>query len=390
MASATIGTQSGNGSSQSNGKQRSSAGPSPYAQPFALSEQYKQERQSAAAANGTSDPSPQPTPFAHDLSVKLICSNCHADPPNIMEEFASGDLVCGECGLILGDRIVDTRSEWRTFANEEGDDPSRVGQADNPLMDGLTETLGTRIAFDGSAGATLQRAMNRVNGTQHQNILDAFEDIQRKCDSIHLNRQVSEIAKQLYKRVEMERILRGKKTDAIIAATIFIACKMANVPRTFVEICGLTKVSKKLIGQCYNEIQKVFGLRQPMAAAAAEGSSGGVGPTNAVDLINRFSNHLALDQPTSRCVRDVAEQVRSEGLLAGRSPITIAAACIFFATTVMGKEISAKAISNAAGVSDVTIRTSFRNLVEHKNKILTSSMLAKHKEADPANLSSSN
>ena len=51
--------------------------------------------------------------FGPDLAVRLICPECKDPMPNIVEEFGSGDLVCGTCGLILGDRVVDTRSEWR-------------------------------------------------------------------------------------------------------------------------------------------------------------------------------------------------------------------------------------------------------------------------------------
>jgi len=60
----------------------------------------------------------QPT-YGPDLAVRLICPECRDPNPNIVEEFGSGDLVCGGCGLVLGDRIVDTRSEWRVslFSN---------------------------------------------------------------------------------------------------------------------------------------------------------------------------------------------------------------------------------------------------------------------------------
>ena len=51
--------------------------------------------------------------FAPDLAVRLICNDCRENPPNLVEDFSSGDVVCGSCGLILGDRIIDTRSEWR-------------------------------------------------------------------------------------------------------------------------------------------------------------------------------------------------------------------------------------------------------------------------------------
>jgi len=73
---------------------------------------------------------------------------------------------------------------------------------------------------------------------------------------------------------------------------------------------------------------------------------------------------------------DVATEVAivgdgDEGLLAGRSPITIAAACIYFATALLGQSVSAKSISNAAGVSDVTIKSSYKGLVDSKSRILT-------------------
>lgn len=58
-------------------------------------------------------PTQQKSNFGPDLSVRLICPECRDPNPNIVEEFGSGDLVCGNCGLVLGDRIVDTRSEWR-------------------------------------------------------------------------------------------------------------------------------------------------------------------------------------------------------------------------------------------------------------------------------------
>jgi len=52
--------------------------------------------------------------FGPDLAIHLICRQCKDPVPNIVEQFGSGDLVCADCGLILGDRIVDTRSECKS------------------------------------------------------------------------------------------------------------------------------------------------------------------------------------------------------------------------------------------------------------------------------------
>ncbi len=57
--------------------------------------------------------STRPADAGPDLAVRLICPDCKDPNPKIVEEFESGDLVCGDCGLVLGDRIVDTRSKCK-------------------------------------------------------------------------------------------------------------------------------------------------------------------------------------------------------------------------------------------------------------------------------------
>lgn len=50
-----------------------------------------------------------------DLNVLLICPDCKLNPPYLIEEFSRGDTICGSCGMVLAERAIDTRSEWRTF-----------------------------------------------------------------------------------------------------------------------------------------------------------------------------------------------------------------------------------------------------------------------------------
>jgi len=75
------------------------------AQPFPLARDEEQHQQLH-----------QPKRREVDLAVRLVCPDCRDETPNIEEEFSSGDLVCRGCGLVLGDRIVDTRSECMLFA----------------------------------------------------------------------------------------------------------------------------------------------------------------------------------------------------------------------------------------------------------------------------------
>ena len=44
---------------------------------------------------------------------------CESHPNSVLiEDHRAGDMICSMCGLVVGDRIVDVSSDWRTFAND--------------------------------------------------------------------------------------------------------------------------------------------------------------------------------------------------------------------------------------------------------------------------------
>jgi transcription initiation factor TFIIB len=255
-------------------------------------------------------------------------------------------------------RTISTSSDVQTFANDEGDDPSRVGAASDPLLDGI-EQLDTTISFkDGGSGIAreLQRAASRSQSTRgEKNILSAFRDIASWCDQFSLPKTISDIAKQLYKRADDEKILRGKPYDALIAACIFIACRQAHVPRSFKEICNLTHVSKKALGQCYKVLESQFNLSQPVAngqdAAHASGPE---------DLLIRYCNHLNLAPRVHSVCREVIIRAREHGVADGRSPVSIAGGAIYFVCILMDEPRTCREISGVAGVSEGTIKLVYK------------------------------
>ncbi|PIO74888.1 TFIIB zinc-binding protein, partial [Teladorsagia circumcincta] len=77
--------------------------------------------------------------------------------PNVhlVEDHRAGDVVCPECGLVVGDRLVDVGTEWRSFSNERsGADPSRVGAPENPLLSGGDLSTSIAVGFGASDGDT--------------------------------------------------------------------------------------------------------------------------------------------------------------------------------------------------------------------------------------------
>ncbi|VDK28518.1 unnamed protein product [Anisakis simplex] len=84
---------------------------------------------------------------------------CEQHPlANLIEDHRAGDLICPECGLVVGDRIVDVGTEWRSFSGEKsGVDPSRVGAPENPLLG--SSDLSTSIAVHYGSSDSDQRCI---------------------------------------------------------------------------------------------------------------------------------------------------------------------------------------------------------------------------------------
>ena len=89
----------------------------------------------------------------------------------------------------------------------------------------------------------------------------------------------------------------------------------------------------------------------------------------------RFCNRLNLGPDITRKAELLAERIDKVGALAGRSPLSAAAACIYFVSHVMKSPRSAKEIATIVGVSDGTIRTSYKLLWEKKDELVDAEWL---------------
>lgn len=99
--------------------------------------------------------------------------------------------------------------------------------------------------------------------------------------------------------------------------------------------------------------------------------------TNARDLCLRYCNQLGLkSQQFVKVSQGLADKMSTVGDLAGRSPLSVAAACIYMASYLLGKPKTAKEISQVAGVSDGTIRTAYKYLYQERERLIESAWIA--------------
>ncbi|KAL6978490.1 Transcription initiation factor IIB-2 [Sarracenia purpurea var. burkii] len=135
---------------------------------------------------------------------------------------------------------LDETSEWRTFANESGDnDRVRVGSPTNPLLtDGSLSTVISKpndVTSD-LYSSSLGRWQNRSSNPDRSLIL-AFKTIATMSDRLGLVATIKDRANEIYKKVEDQKSSRGRNQVAILAACLYIACRQEDKPRTVKEIC---------------------------------------------------------------------------------------------------------------------------------------------------------
>lgn len=83
----------------------------------------------------------------------------------------------------------------------------------------------------------------------------------------------------------------------------------------------------------------------------------------------RFCSHLGLPFFIQSGAKRIAILQRDMGILAGRSPISVASACIYFASHLYNVPKSAKDIAGVAGVSEVTIKIAYKLLYPKREEI---------------------
>ena len=56
--------------------------------------------------------------YASGMASARVACRYHPDAP-LIEDYRAGDLICPECGLVVGDRVIDVGSEWRSLSETE-------------------------------------------------------------------------------------------------------------------------------------------------------------------------------------------------------------------------------------------------------------------------------
>ena len=339
-------------------------------------------------ANGAENLPPSAYPaWRENLNIHLICPDCKQNPPDLVED--SADTICGNCGRVLAERIVSYESEWRTFNTDEkgGDDPNRVGEVENDLLYGNS---GTTIGGGGANISKETRKLKKAQAMQNEDknnraLQSAYAIVDGWADADHLPLTVKQQAKSYYKQVYDANAFRGKNTTAVLAGCLFIACRNGRVPRSFAELVNITKVTKKEIGRTFKQLERFLNDKSDEHIRQLEADGGivnrdavgyhGQTSTNPIELMPRYCAMLGLSFRVQVIAVELAKEVTDIPALAGRSPLSAASACLYFAAHLMGKPVKLDKVCQVCNTSEATTKGAYKTLYLMREKLVKSDWL---------------
>jgi transcription initiation factor TFIIB len=292
------------------------------------------------------------------MKSSIVC--CMCDSGRQITDLESGEIVCGICGRVSTDKATEGRREWRPVSSENNS-RQRLGSPSSLAFHdmGLSTIIG-RVNKD-SAGRNLDASMNytmqrlrtwdartRAQAAGHRSLLQAFNELERLRDKLSLSDAMVQKTAYIYRKAQEKQLARGRSVSSILAAAIYIACRELGSAKTLRDLIEITNVKRTMLTRSYRLLVLELDIKVPSI--------------DPMKCIIKIANRAKLSEKIQRVAMSTMNDAINKEISAGKDPMGLAAAVIYLSCLTVGEATTQREIAVAAGVTEVTIRTRFKDL----------------------------
>jgi len=295
--------------------------------------------------------------------LKNICSECGCE--SLIFDEGAGEVVCSKCGLVVESTMVDEGPERLVFNFEDAEERSRTGP---PLSfskqdKGLSSEIGRGGAsfFDKKGIVdryeTLRLRKLNIRVTRQTNVQRnlsfGMRELDRLCDNLKISPDLQESAAVIYRKALKEDLVRGRSIASIVTASLYLALRRANIPRTIKEICNASSRNRKEISRCYRLLLWKLGYMTPI--------------DDPIYYVSKIASNIELSQRSQTKAVELLREAKQKQITVGKDPSGMAAAALYIACLQLNEKATQKIIAKASGVTEVTVRNRYKSLVKDMN-----------------------
>ncbi|XP_051908631.1 BRF1 RNA polymerase III transcription initiation factor subunit b isoform X2 [Hippocampus zosterae] len=265
-----------------------------------------------------------------------LCRTCGG--ADIDVDQARGSAVCTSCGSVLEDNIIVSEVQ---FVEGSGGVSSAVGQFVS--TDGPAKTPLIGSGFHTSVGKE-SRAQTLQSGRRQ---------IYHLGNQLQLNQHCLDTAFNFFKMVVSRHLTRGRKTEHIIAACLYLVCRTEGTPHMLLDLSDLLQVNVYILGKTFLLLARELCINAP-----------------AVDpclLIPRFAHMLQFGIKThdvSMTALRLVQRMKRDWMHTGRRPSGLCGAALLVAARMHKFRRTVKDVIGVVKVCQATLR---KRLVEFED-----------------------
>jgi transcription initiation factor TFIIB len=297
-------------------------------------------------------------PKKHQRSAE-DCPECSSK--NLIHDSDTGETICGDCGLVLYEQMLDKGPEWRAFTQQEKASRSRVGMPTSYSIHdkGLSTTISQidRDAFGRKLPQSTRLQMwrlrkwqirSRVHSSTDRNLAQAMSELERLASKVNISPPIREKAALVYRKALDRGLVRGRSINAIAAAALYAACRKSGSPKALREIAEASLVDKKDVARCYRLLLQELEFHMPVS--------------DPLTYVSKIAEKNGVTGKTQGAAITILRNAKQQRFSAGKDPMGMAAAALYIACLQNGEKITQKDIAEAAGVTEVTVRNRYKTL----------------------------
>ena len=283
------------------------------------------------------------------------------------------------CGIIYKD-VLDETAEWRYYGADDSNlsDPTRCGMPINPLLE--QSSYGCKVMCSGRSTYEM-RKIRRYTEWQsmpykEKSQYDEFERIKTMSQNAGIPKIIIDEALRQHKKLSEMKTFRGSNREGLIAASIYVASRIHNYPRTAKEIAAIFRLDNTSATKgCKNAVN----LLNKNEKSYFNNEKTRFFKTKPIAFIERYCSKLNLNNELTMVCKFVANKIETLHLIPENTPHSVAAGIVYFVAQSCNLNISKKNVNKCSEISEVTINKCYKKLYKQIGVLIPEIILNKYK-----------